>query len=305
MVVPPVIIALPMIIGLGELRAFKITGSIIFVFGALITVGFLLIERYLYAMQSTLTISWLVIILGITLGKSEPLNSAVMATLCTIVTTAFLLILATIPQNFVKAPFKRAGQILLLLYFVELPIAILCHYHDISHNPWQPWILPVSIQGILVLFFFIVMLSSVDLFFKSSQFIIWAIFSIGVPMTMVWGFSPMHGNHVPRYGLLCITFGCLLVFALGLRFFKTFSGHTSLRFLSWVCSGATMMSWLPALLWTGNVEAFAALTRKRSATIHVTWGSILFWILVWVAIGPLYLRENAESRRRRIYSQPE
>jgi hypothetical protein len=35
------------------------------------------------------------------------------------------------------------------------------------------------------------------------------------------------------------------------------------------------------MLWAGDIKAFKGLTDNRTNTIHVTWTSVLFWIIAW------------------------
>jgi hypothetical protein len=69
-----------------------------------------------------------------------------------------------------------------------------------------------------------------------------------------------------------------------------------------------MIGWLPTLLWIGDIEAFKPLTTSRWKRIHLTWTSILFWIIIWVCLwrfGRRYLKPKwrEEAARRQLYSE--
>jgi hypothetical protein len=88
-VVPLAIIVLVLIITLSQWIAFRIAGSLVTVLGTLTIISFLAIESYVPALQAIAVVAWLISMLGIGLGRIEPLNTAVMATLYTIVTNLF------------------------------------------------------------------------------------------------------------------------------------------------------------------------------------------------------------------------
>jgi hypothetical protein len=71
-----------------------------------------------------------------------------------------------------------------------------------------------------------------------------------------------------------------------------------------------MIGWLPVLLWIDDIEAFKPLTASRWKRIHLTWTSILFWIIIWICLwrfGRRYLKPKwrEEAARRRVHSEDE
>jgi hypothetical protein len=343
-VVPLAIIVLVLIITLSQWIAYRVTGSLVTVLGTLVIISFLAIESYVPALQATAITTWLISILGICLGRIEPLNTAVMATLCTIVTTVFVMTLAFIPQTITEKPKQRAIEILLPLWLVELPIAIIVHYYKISSPQWKLWILLIGIFSVFIVFGFVVAFSELEVYSGLPQIAALAAFTIGFPIVLVWLYAPFHGNHLPLYGAIIITFasvvlfffllkywentfdnpdisyayaifflvlGCVVavpitlvwdtlpshgidvprwaqisiscgssvLFAAFIAFIRPFSRH--LKWLAWCIGLGATAAWLPTMLWAGDIKAFKGLTDNRTNTIHVTWTSVLFWIIAW------------------------
>jgi hypothetical protein len=347
-VIPIAIIVLVLINTLGQWNAFRISGSVVTVLGTLTIISFLAIESYVPALQATAVVAWLISILGIGLGRSEPLNSAVMATACTILTSFFIIALAFIPQTISKKPKRRAAEILLPLWLIELPIAILCHYYNISSPHFELWVLLIGIFSIFILFGGVVASLEFNVYLSLSRIIALASLSIGIPMAMVWSYAPLHGNHLPLYGAIIVTFasvalfcyleplfdkktetssstavffialGCLVAIPITLVWdtlpsnnifvpryvqisvtcgsnvvFATFLllVHPYLKLIKWLAFGLYLSgtaACLPALLWAGEIDALKGLTDNHMNTIHVTWTSILFWIITWWILSMLY-----------------
>ena len=218
-VVPVAVTVLVLIVTLSEWRAFRIAGSVITVFGTLTIIIFLAIESYVPALQAFAVVAWLISMLGIGLGRIEPLNSAVMATLCTIVTTVFFVAMAFIPQKITDDPLQRAVEILLPLWLIELPIAIICHFYKISTPQWEVWILLIALFSVFIVFGIIVSAVGLEIYKSVAQGIALAAFTIGFPMAMVWSYAPEHGSHLPLYGAIIISFASVALFFFTLKHF--------------------------------------------------------------------------------------
>jgi hypothetical protein len=344
-VVPLAIVILVLILKLGQWLPFRVVGSVVTVIGTLVIIFFLAIESYVPALQAGAIVGWIISMLGIGLGRVPPLNSAVMGLLCNAVTIVFLTALAFIPHQKFTNPREKAALLLFPLWLVELPIAIICHYYNIARPRWELWILLLAIFSVFIVFGIIV---GCVPFFHSAylhipEYAATAAFSIGLPMTMVWSYSPNHGNHLPLYGSIILTFASVAAFLYLIDVFSdnstydeailliamcvfvavpialvwdTLPGH-HIEVQRWVqisvtcgsnvlfamfiefgplhfsldsCKLATLLSWastaawLPALLWAGRINAFKGLTQNHTATVMITWTSILFWTVIWILV---------------------
>ena len=219
-VVPLAATVLALIVTLSEWRAFRIAGSVITVLGTLTIIMFLAIESYVPALQAFAVVAWLISMLGIGLGRIEPLNSAAMATLCTIVTTVFFVALAFILPKIIDNPLQRVVEVLLPLWLIELPIAIICHFYKTSNPQWEIWMLLIALFSVFIVFGIIVSAVDIEVYKSLAQGVALASFTIGFPMAMVWSHAPEHGSHPPLYGAVIISFASVVLFFFILRHFR-------------------------------------------------------------------------------------
>jgi hypothetical protein len=310
-----------------------------------------------------------------------------------ILTSVFVSTLAVVTDAF-QRPRETATLFILPLWLVEFPIAIIFHFYQISVPQWEPFVLTVSIQGVVIVFGIFVYRFGLDRYcgFPELAALIGVI--IWVPTSMIWQYLPPHVNPIPQYGVIALTFGCSAIFcfllsvrprlsrlgdekelayfvqpitiyasaaglpiALAWAYYPTYGRlYTSLPggqllsnfygdpihlwmqvsipfgaavfsaiaimlhplfrldwgfcFLAWVTSGLAMIGWLPVLLWIDDIEIFKPLTTSRWKRIHLTWTSILFWIIMWVCLwrfGRRYLKPKwrEEAVRRQVYSEGE
>lgn len=211
-VVPLAVVVLVLIIKLGQWFPFRIAGSVVTILGTLTIIAFLAIESYVPALQVGAILCWIISMLAIGLGRIPPLNSAIMGTLCTVVTTVFFTALAFIPQKITDNPRQRATEILLPLWLVELPIAIICYYYNIYHPRWELWVFLLAIFTVFIVFGIVVAIAEIEVYLALPQIAAIAALSIGFPMAMVWSYAPQHGDHLPLYGAIIVTFASVSLF---------------------------------------------------------------------------------------------
>ncbi|KAF2837332.1 hypothetical protein M501DRAFT_995934 [Patellaria atrata CBS 101060] len=191
---------------------FRILSTIIMVIGSMIVLVFLALQSYIRALRSTVIVIWLMSIFAVALGPSHYLNPAVMATACILLTTTCAMALASIPQRVVDHPFKRAFAILLPLWLIVLPVAIVAHYYHIANPHWDSWKLAFAIQGIFYGFMSFVAVLELKFYGRWPQFLGISIATVGIPLTIVWAWSPVNGDHVPLYAQILVSLGTFILF---------------------------------------------------------------------------------------------
>jgi hypothetical protein len=284
-VVPLGIVILVLIIKLGQWLPFRIAGSLVTILGTLTIVFFLAIESYVPALQVGAILGWIISMLSIGLGRIHPLNSAVMGTLCTVVTTVFLTALAFIPQKIMDSPKDRAAKILLPLWLVELPIAIICYYYNIHDPRWELWVFLLAIFSVFIVFGIVVATAEYEEYLALPQLAAIAAFSVGFPMAMVWSYAPQHGNHLPLYGAIIVTFASVALFFYLLYVFDVdnFGESTPAHSIFFVvlCSLVAM----PITLVWDTLPAHNILLQ-RWAQISITCGSIVIFATFIAFVRP-------------------
>jgi hypothetical protein len=388
---PVFTIIMTLVLVFSHQTVFRVLVSIVLVLGAFPVVGSFLFGHPLAAIKFALVIPWILAIFSVTIEKEKHLNTMVKGLASTILTTVFVSILAVVTDAF-QRPRATATLFILPLWLVEFPIAIIFHFYQISVPQWEPFVLTISIQGIVIVFGIFVYLFALDRYCGLPELAALIGVIIGVPTSMIWQYLPPHGNPIPQYGVIALTFGCSAIFcfllsvsphlgrlgdekdlayfvqfiaiyastaglpiALAWAYYPTYGRlYTNLpggqllsnfygnpihlwiqvsitfgaavfsaiaimlhplfglkfRFLAWVTSGLVMIGWLPVLLWIDDIEAFKPLTASRWKRIHLTWTSILFWIIIWICLwhfGRRYLKPKCreEAARRRVYSEGE
>jgi hypothetical protein len=390
---PVFTIVMTLVLVFSHQTVFRVLVSIVLVLGAFPVVGSFLFGHRLAAIKFALVIAWILAIFSVTIEKEKHLNTVVKALASSILTTVFVSILAVVTDAF-QRPLATATLFILPLWLVEFPIAIIFHFYQISVPRWEPFVLTISIQGVVIVFGIFVYMFGLDRYCGLPELAALIGVIIGVPTSMIWQYLPPHGNPIPQYGVIALTFGCSAIFcfllsvwprlrrlgeekdlayfvqpitiyastaglpiALAWAYYPTYgrlytnlaSGQllsnfygnpihlwiqvsitfgaavfsaiaimlhplfrldSDLCFLAWVTSGLAMAGWLPTLLWIDDIEAFKPLMTNRWKRIHLTWTSILFWIIIWVflwRLGRRYLKRKwrEEAARRQVYSESE
>jgi hypothetical protein len=106
---------------------------------------------------------------------------------------------------------------------------------------------------------------------------------VAVPIAIVWDTLPAHHIEVQRWVQISVTCGSNVLFAMFIEFGPLHFSLDSCK-LATLLSWASTAAWLPALLWAGRINAFKGLTQNRTATVMITWTSILFWTVIWILV---------------------
>lgn len=366
------VIILSLVLGLSQEKGFKIAVSVIMALGAVPATGFYWLGYHLLSICSAVTVAWLLTIFSITLEAGHLSNIGAKATLCTLLTTCYFVVLAIISGTF-KDPVRYVFRLSLPLWILELPVFIIYHYYHISHPHWEPWKFTIGFQGVFIFFGFIAFVFKMDWYCGIPELAALIAVTIGIPSSIVWQYLPLRDDPIPQYAVICITFGCIILFRVSVKrirrfrniaespvgaiqgwamftqtcssigisigspvslawaYYPTYGRHYSPERLSqfpgkpiklwiqisitfasivlyaifiaidavkyrdstslvfaWLLSGLALATWLPILLWYDNIGIFAALTRSRSNTFHVTWTSVLFWIIAWSILFVFY-----------------
>jgi hypothetical protein len=393
--IPVFTIVMTLVLVFSHKTVFRVFVSIVLVFGAFPVVGSFLFGHRLAAIKFALIIAWILAIFSVTIEKEKHLNTLVKALASSILTTVFVSILAVVTDAF-RRPRETAILFILPLWLVEFPIAIIVHFYQIFVPQWEPFVLTISIQGVVIVFGIFVCMFEIDRYCGLPELAALIGVIIGIPTSMIWQYLPPHGNPIPQYGVIALTFGCSAIFcfllsvwrrlrrlgddgkdlayfvqavtiyastsglpiALAWAYYPTYGRlytngtnlpgvqnlsdfyrnpihlwiqvsitfgaavfcaiaimlhplfrlNSKLCFLAWATSGLAMVSWLPTLLWIDDIEAFKQLTTSHWKRIHLTWMSILFWIIIWIFLwrfGRRYLKPKwrEETARHQVYSE--
>ncbi|ORY12844.1 hypothetical protein BCR34DRAFT_285402 [Clohesyomyces aquaticus] len=210
LVVPFFIVALVLIATLSYHKVFKALGSVLLVLGTCTMVTYIFRGRYLASFRTSIILVWILSLLGAALGGKTTPNPAVLGTICTVVTTVCAIALAIIPQNRINDPDLLAVQILVPLWTVELPIAILCHYYQ--ERKWEPWQLSLGIMPFLVLIGIVSSWIYGKRFRWLPQTVGVGAVALGIPLSLVWSYWPLRHPGAPLYGQLLVTCFSLAAF---------------------------------------------------------------------------------------------
>jgi hypothetical protein len=107
-----------------------------------------------------------------------------------------------------KDRWQQQTLFILPLWLVELPIAIIFHFYQISVPQWEPFVPTISIQGVVIVFGIFVYLFRLNHYCGLPELAALIGVIIGVPTSMIWQYLPPHGNPIPQYGVIALTFGC-------------------------------------------------------------------------------------------------
>ena len=376
------VIILSLVLGLSQERGFKIAVGVIMALGAVPATGFYWLGYHLLSICSAVTVAWLLTIFSITLEAGNLSNIGAKATLCTLFTTFYFVILAFISGTF-KHPIRYVFRLSLPLWILELPVFIIYHYYHISHPHWEPWKFTIGLQGVFIFFGFLAFVFKMDWYCGIPELAALIAVTIGIPSSIIWQYLPLRGHPIPQYAVICITFGCIILFRVSVKrirrfrnitespvgaiegwamftqtcssigisigspvslawaYYPTYGRNYSPQRLSqfpgkpiklwiqisitfgsvmlyaifiaidavkiqdpislvfaWLLSGLALAIWLPILLWYDNIGIFAALTRSRVNTIHVTWASVLFWIIAWSFLFVFYRKRLRRKQHR-------
>lgn len=115
---------------------------------------------------------------------------------------------------------------------------------------------------------------------------------VAIPVMFVWVVTPLPNiPDISPQAKISVTLGSVLVFSAIVRLLDIFCSE-GWRLLSWFMSGLALMSWIPLFIWATDWKAFDPVRRKQSTAIHVTWGTTLLLLLIW-----LFLWKYAFSTR--------
>ncbi|KAF2471800.1 uncharacterized protein BDR25DRAFT_303198 [Lindgomyces ingoldianus] len=127
---------------------------------------------------------------------------------------------------------------------------------------------------------------------------------VGIPTIVVWAVLPQTGTPFPLYGKICVTLGSIIVLCFVVRLINPFAKDQDWRVLSWLVSGMTLAAWIPTIVWTIDTKALEPIRRSRAIMIHVTWTSILFWLIVWPFVWHYGFSLTRVRRSRRSVRSP-
>lgn len=101
---------------------------------------------------------------------------------------------------------------------------------------------------------------------------------VGIPAVMTWTYVP---GQVPSQERYSIAFSGALFVCIILQLAPWFRRDWIWSNILLGIAMLTLAAWLPCLIWLTDYEALAPLRKNKSAMIHVTWVSGVFWLAVW------------------------
>jgi hypothetical protein len=126
---------------------------------------------------------------------------------------------------------------------------------------------------------------------------------VGIPAVMTWTYVP---GQVPSQERYSIAFSGSLFVCIILQLVPWFRRDWIWSNILMGLAMLTLAAWLPCLIWLTDYEPLAPLRKNKSAMIHVTWVSGVFWLAVWLVLYVVrkrlelkWLAREEERRRER------
>lgn len=157
---------------------------------------------------------WLVLILSATAERKDHLNIMTGVLPCIIYTTIFVIFLAFV-RTFDR-PLETSIQLILPQWIIGLPVAGVCYAYEKSKPHWEPWILTISLQAIVISFGIGVFLFRLKFYKGIPELATLIGITIGIPTSMIWQYLPPRGNPIPQYAVIALTFGCSIIYCIGI-----------------------------------------------------------------------------------------
>ncbi|KAE8448850.1 hypothetical protein EG329_008852 [Mollisiaceae sp. DMI_Dod_QoI] len=219
-------------------KAMKILVGFVLGLGIFPVIGNFLAGKARGALRSTGVVAWLILILSATVEQKDQLNVIIGAVPCIIYTTIFVVFLAYVPGTFDK-PLERSVQLILPQWLMGLPIAGVSYAYEHAKPHWEPWMLNISLQAPIIVYGICISFWKVAFYHGIPELASLIGITIGIPTSIIWQYLPTHGNPIPQYYVIALTFGCSIIYCIFLwiipylRHLRCKSElHTAVQFIS-------------------------------------------------------------------------
>lgn len=207
---PAFALILALTISLSHHKAFKISVAVVLGVGAFPIIGNFLAGNVKRSLRYTIGVAWLIAIFSVTLERTEHLEVIVTTAQCVSLATVFVAFLTLVPGTFRK-PWESATQIILPLWMAVLPIGGILHSYLVNVPHWEPWVLTIGLQAIVIFFGSFVGALRLDFYRGIPEIAALIGVIVGIPTSIIWQYLPSHGNPVPQYAVIILTFSCSII----------------------------------------------------------------------------------------------